>query len=171
MKHCVPKTPVLLGVGSNGKNKIKLIFQMFHACHAVAALRSTDCAPDQEYRRWGPGYLHVRRSHLHQLINTYTLTHGRWGEVPYRAETPGALKTHAGGTRPLSLLLRAEGWSLAPAPSVLHANSRRNVCVSVAINKACRQRERGTVRCGKLSQIDFSLFWPAHEIMHILTLA
>lgn len=69
---------------------------MFHACHAVAALHSTDCVPDQEYLRWGPGYLHVCRSHLHQLINTYTLTHGRWGEVPYRAETPGALKTREG---------------------------------------------------------------------------
>lgn len=85
---------------------------MLRACHAVAALRSTDCEPDQEYLRWGPGYLHVCRCHLHQLINTNTLTHRQQGEASYREETPVAPSTHVAPdlsfTRPAVWLLHME---------------------------------------------------------------
>lgn len=59
----------------------------------------------------GPRLFACMPEHLHQLINTYTLTHGRWGEVPYRAETPGALKTREGSDLSVSYSEpRAEVW-------------------------------------------------------------
>lgn len=109
VKHCVLKTPVLLGVGSQ---MVKINQADFPNAACVPRCWGSSqhrLQPDQEYLRWGPGYLHVCRCHLHQLINTNTLTHGQQGEVSYREETTVAPHTHVAPdlsfTRPAVWLL------------------------------------------------------------------